>query len=666
MRPFPRLVLARVATLAAPAFALAQETGEHDHALAGIGEAPLAAPHDLARGAKLVFVPDFAEERVTGVWRFRAGSILDPADRVGIAEVASRILQSGGSEATSGEDLQEWIAARQIGLRFQCSFDRYDIRFVCKPEEFTELQERIGELVARPAYPETEVARARQRLARGLQRVVHAGAEADAKLREVIFGADSPWARQPDAAGIDAMTRDDVLAYHRRYLVPERLVIGVRGNVDLVATTELYDRLLAAVPDPAPGGDGAPLPSFEAPAKREIVLLDQRADHEAAVRMILPAPAWDSEHASALRLWSYVLAGDGQHGLGSRISERRVEVLPGWGHTGRLQVSFNCSPAAIGDAFGFTLETMQKASGPIPAEELDDARARALEGDFPAGESIIEQAMETAFQGAPADLWVRHAEALRTLTPAEVQAAARAFVAVEGAEGEPGDVRAFCAVAAPAVRAERALRPFGRVVVEEPEEVERLLAAMGGRPRWAELGAVQTDILFEMPSGTVASRQWRDLGAPRMRVDNALPSGLQTTVLNGDAGWIRNQTYLEDMSPEDVARARARKAHGLWDILHRLARRDALAARIDTGPQLVLSDDGELEVRIQLDEDGRPAQLAFDVGGEPTLYSYEDWAVADGYVYAATIRDQKHDTVWRVSRFEPLGAFDPALLERRE
>ncbi len=48
-----------------------------------------------------------------------------------------------------------------------------------------------------------------------------------------LYGADSPYARESTIATINAITRDDLVAFHQKYFVPNNMMIGVTGDFDL-------------------------------------------------------------------------------------------------------------------------------------------------------------------------------------------------------------------------------------------------------------------------------------------------------------------------------------------------------------------------------------------------------------------------------------------------
>ena len=49
------------------------------------------------------------------------------------------------------------------------------------------------------------------------------------------YGADSPYARQPEYATVASITRDDLLAFHDRFVHPNNTIVGFVGDFDSAA-----------------------------------------------------------------------------------------------------------------------------------------------------------------------------------------------------------------------------------------------------------------------------------------------------------------------------------------------------------------------------------------------------------------------------------------------
>ncbi len=232
---------------------------------------------------------------------------------------------------------------------------------------------------------------------------------------------------------VQRFTRAQLLAYHRRLLAPERLVISAVGDVD---ASWLLNRLETGLGDL---GRVAPLP-LPAPAARPVGTrrvarkLDRKQTH--FVLGVRGCRIADADRV-ALKLVEAVLSRQGgrlflelrdRQGLAYSVSAFASEgVAPGI-----FGVYFACSPDVLEHAIqGVLAEFQRLRDEPVGVDELDDAR-RYLLGSYDISlQTDGAQADELAFNevyGLGLDGGTRYRKALAKVTPAMLQAAARNFL----------------------------------------------------------------------------------------------------------------------------------------------------------------------------------------------------------------------------------------------
>ncbi len=52
---------------------------------------------------------------------------------------------------------------------------------------------------------------------------------------KLVYGANNPYARQPEYATVDAVTLDDLKAWHDNTVVPNNMIVAVSGDFDCAA-----------------------------------------------------------------------------------------------------------------------------------------------------------------------------------------------------------------------------------------------------------------------------------------------------------------------------------------------------------------------------------------------------------------------------------------------
>ncbi|QMW23041.1 hypothetical protein [Sandaracinobacteroides saxicola] len=139
--------------------------------------------------------------------------------------------------------------------------------------------------------------------------------------------------------------------------------------------------------------------------------------------------------------------------------------------------------------------------------------------------------------------------------------------------------------------------------------VDRLLAAMGGRERWAAAtGYLTTGLL--VVEGEKAPREttlWVRFDTPQTRSEARAPGSLRVTLLDGDRVVRRLDGVTGNADRATVAGEVLWWQGNLYRNLARLAKRDPALVVTLAGNRLTLSEAGDTLLWIRLSAEGRPA-----------------------------------------------------------
>ncbi|MDO5552662.1 MAG: pitrilysin family protein [Planctomycetia bacterium] len=160
------------------------------------------------------------------------GTIYDPADRLGLAGMTAEMLTRGSGQRSNREFL---AALENLGIdSSEDVFQSYSVfSQAMVADKLPQALPLFADLLRRPVFPEDELESARAAL---MQELV--GLEDDPsgklfnELDQIYFPA--PWGRPAfgDAAGLSAVTLDDIRDYYQRHWHAEGAILGVAGRFD--------------------------------------------------------------------------------------------------------------------------------------------------------------------------------------------------------------------------------------------------------------------------------------------------------------------------------------------------------------------------------------------------------------------------------------------------
>ena len=176
----------------------------------------------LANGMVVMLVEDHELPLVDGVALIRTGARLEPADKVGLAELTGEVLRSGGTATMSGDELDDYLEGKAASDRdLDRRRPRPGLALLLSRATSPPCSSVFADVLRRPAFDagRLEVARTR-RSPPSPARTTSRTRSSFRELAKLVYGADSPYARTPTYATVGGITRDDLVAWHAPLLPP--------------------------------------------------------------------------------------------------------------------------------------------------------------------------------------------------------------------------------------------------------------------------------------------------------------------------------------------------------------------------------------------------------------------------------------------------------------
>ncbi|MFB1488799.1 MULTISPECIES: M16 family metallopeptidase [unclassified Thiocapsa] len=221
--------------------------------------APQIETWQAASGARVLFVASPELPMVDVNLVFDAGSARDGV-RSGLASMTAGMLTQG-----AGAWDADAIAARleDVGAKLGASADRdkttVSLRTLTRQPAMETAVETLATLVSTPTFAEADLERERRNQLIALRQAEESPRTVGQKaLYRKIFGAH-PYAADPSgtAETVTAITREDLVDFHRRHYIGSNAVLAIVGALDRPQAEALANRITAGLPK---GERPAPLP----------------------------------------------------------------------------------------------------------------------------------------------------------------------------------------------------------------------------------------------------------------------------------------------------------------------------------------------------------------------------------------------------------------------
>jgi zinc protease len=199
----------------------------------------------LSNGVEVRFVQRNAVPTILTLLSFDAGNAADRADQLGTQALMLSLMSEGTTTLNSVQiaEAQERLGAQ---LSTSASLDRTTLGVFALAANYEPSLDLLQDVVRNPAFapPEIERIRAAQLSTITTERTTPA-MMASLNLWPALFGEGHPYGRPTSGLGtpesVTAITREDLVNFHRSWIRPDKLTIMVVGDsslVDVVAALE--------------------------------------------------------------------------------------------------------------------------------------------------------------------------------------------------------------------------------------------------------------------------------------------------------------------------------------------------------------------------------------------------------------------------------------------
>ncbi|HXU32247.1 MAG TPA: pitrilysin family protein [Thermoanaerobaculia bacterium] len=418
----------------------------------------------LENGLTVLLLEDHELPLVEATALIRTGSLYEPADKVGLADLTGRVLRTGGTQRQSGDEIDDFLENRAATIETSIGDDAGSARLSALREDFFDVFRTFADILRRPAFDATKIELARNRTMSEVARQNDDPQDIlDRKFRELVFGKDSPEARTPTFASLAAIRRADMVAWHAKYFHPERVILGIVGDLDAAAT-------LAKVREAF--GDWPRGPAIEEPAEKPphevkpgVYTVDLDDIPQSNIAMGYLGIRRDDPDVFTVEVLNQVFGGSFASRLFSEVRSKKAlgyvvygGVNSDWGHPDVTQLVLTTKGETTGAGVAALLDEAKRLFSEPPTDrEVEEAKKAILSSFVFTRDSIrktLRQRQTLEYWGYPADWYERYRTGVEAVTTEQVKKAAQRLIHPE---------KFAIVVVGPAAVRERPLSDFGPV-----------------------------------------------------------------------------------------------------------------------------------------------------------------------------------------------------------
>jgi zinc protease len=391
----------------------------------------------MPNGMVIFLQEDHELPLVRGTARIRGGSREEPADKAGLVSIYGQVWRTGGTKTRTGDDLDDFLEARAARVETGGGLDSSSVSFDCLKANLDQVFPVFLDLLRNPEFREDKLTLAKTQLNTGIARRNDNPMSITAReARKLGYGATSPYARVEEYATVAAVTREDLLAWHRAQVHPNNMIVSVVGDFEPKA---MEARLRQAFGAWARGPAAKRVEAAILEAKPGVYFVQKDDVNQSNIRMLHLGTTMKSPDYYALEVMNEVFGGGFAARLFSNIRSKKGlaysvggGVGMGFDYPGLFQLSMGTKSESTGAAIEALYEEIDSLlKAPPTAEELTRSKDAILNSfifRFDSKQKVMGEKVLYEFYAYPPDFLERYRAGIEKVTAEEVARVARQYV----------------------------------------------------------------------------------------------------------------------------------------------------------------------------------------------------------------------------------------------
>ncbi|MGZ4872314.1 MAG: M16 family metallopeptidase [Candidatus Angelobacter sp.] len=392
---------------------------------------------ELPNGMVIFLQEDHELPLIDGTIRIRGGSREEPAEKVGMIALYADVWRTGGTKTKTGDELDDFLEAHAARVEASESADSTFLSWSSLKENYDQVFPVVLDLLENPEFRQDKINLAKQQFASLISRrnddLDDIAQRESAKL---AYGPDNPYSRSAEYNTIDAITREDLLQWHKRTIAPANMILGLAGDFDSAVMEQKLRHAFGSMPrgepfvpakitfrDPTPG----------------IYLVEKNDVNQSSIELVDLGIDRHNPDYYALEVMNELFGGGFSSRLFASIRTKQGLAYSVGGGVGTAFDHLGVTRFAMGTKSGTTaagIDALRKEINglikgtvqPIELKKAKDAILNSFIFEFDSKQKVLAERMRYEFYGFPPDFLEQYRAGIEKVTPADVDRVARKYL----------------------------------------------------------------------------------------------------------------------------------------------------------------------------------------------------------------------------------------------
>jgi zinc protease len=394
---------------------------------------------ELANGVVIYLQEDHELPFIDGTVLIRGGSRDVPAAKTGLSSLYGQTWRTSGSTSKSGDALDAELAEKAASIETGGGSATSTLEWSSFRQDFDSVFGEAVDLLLHPAFKQDKLQLAQRGLMTSISRRNDepdsiAGREAS----KLVYGANSPYARQAEYSTVLSVTLDDLKAWHDRTVIANGIIVAIEGDFDSAA----MEAKLRAAFGPLQRGTPIETPKADFPGPTPGVYFADKEDiNQSTVEIVGLGTQRSNPDYYALSVMNEIFSG----GFGSRVFQYvRTKLGLAYDVGGNFSAAYDHPGVFLSQVGTKSVSTVPatqavldviaklKTQPPTP-DEMRKAKDQVLNSfifNFDTPEKTLNEQVTLAFYGYPSDFLEKFHDGIEKVTAEDVTRVANKYIDV--------------------------------------------------------------------------------------------------------------------------------------------------------------------------------------------------------------------------------------------
>lgn len=511
----------------------------------------------------------------------KCGGYLEPPAKTGLAQMTFEVMRTGGTTSKTGDQIDEELEGVGASVETSCGSVNAGAHANALSEYAEPVLATLVDVLRHPVFDPDKIELAKTGLRSEISRRNDQPMQmAIREFTKLLYGADSPYARVPEYATVDAVSREDMIMFHAAAVQPSNMQVAVLGDFKSAEMLDLLKKYFADWPKAAQ--ELPPPPEVDYVFKPTVNYAEKTDVNQSNILLgHIGGKMGDPDYPATI-VMNGVLGGS----FGSRLTDN-VRTKLGLAYTAVGNYTFQYTIPGIFYAYAATksestgkairemikqIKSMQ--TDPPTATEMKLAKDGWLNSfvfNFESRAQVLGRMMTYDYYGFPPDYLQQLKAAVEKVTPQDVIEVAKRklnpdnlqLLVVGKADDFDEPLSNFGAVNAVDITipppAQEAFSATDEELAQGKAILLKTVDACGGVAAFKKVKSINSigKMTMNTPQGAFTlDVKSLEVLPDKMRQEVVTPMGSQIMVINGPDGWMEAGGRKQMLPADQVAESK--------------------------------------------------------------------------------------------------------------